>query len=238
MGFSSRFLSFEAKENGIHFGIIAVHKEEKFCVKFHSFYPISNVNVQETSINSDSTPTFSSPVSEVPLCRINPLHCIDVKELFAYHFLSSLFYGPEVKFAQDNNIDSYTLIITKYEKNFISFGQLKNNNNDGKQVLKIFDSLRQKSENFMDPSSNDVDCKFLLDLTCFDIVARCMLLSDLDPENYGFLCKEQSYTPFVVDFYVCRFKEDQNQSRNNYVRKLGSSRNDVTNYLYEVMDNP
>lgn len=63
MGFSNRFLSFEAKENGIHFGIVAVHKEEKFCVKFHSFYPISIANGQETSINSDSTPSFSSPVS-------------------------------------------------------------------------------------------------------------------------------------------------------------------------------
>ena len=205
-------LVFIPKEKGIHFGIIAQAGAQKFYIKVHCNYPIrGDKNESSSTYTQISTSPFSNEVSSVPNCQIHPLRNLDLKELFVYKFFERLSYGPKTFFVQQHEIESYTLIVTESENRFISFNDEQLN----------FDSLRQLSKKKNKPS-NENNEKFIVNLTRFDIIARCMRVTDLNSGNFGLLkpiegSNIELYQPFVVDFLVSKPLTNENEE---FIRAL------------------
>ena len=64
------------------------------------------------------------------------------------------------------------------------------------------------------PENNGVD-KFIVNLTCFDIIARCTLLTDLNTGNFVLKPNQgtsiEMYTPFAVDFTIDKIDDHNRQ---------------------------
>ena len=207
LGETTNDLIFTSKKKGIHFGIIARNDSNVYYVKFHHNYPICRAyDNPACSIDdcSSSTSSTNITVSNIPECSFKAPKDLDLKELFVYNLLARLSYGPKVNFYQRKDIQSYTLIITKGEE-IIQFDDPSLN----------YQELQEISMLNRIPANNGVE-KFIFNLTCFDIIARCMNLTDLHAGNLGLLKSNQGtsiemYTPFVVDFSIAKLEENNKE---------------------------
>lgn len=199
-------LVFISKNKGINFGIIAQIASNVYFAKVHHNYPVYRAYANPISMVYDFSLSYYSTsitVSDIPACSIRPIQDLDLKELFVYNLLAKLSYGPTAYFYQRQDVQSYTLIITKGEE-IIRFDDPSLN----------FQELQEISKLNRKPVNDGVE-KFIVNLTCFDIVARCILLADLNTGNFVLKPNQgtsiEMYTPFDVDFTIDKIDDHNKQ---------------------------
>ncbi|KAK8866532.1 hypothetical protein M9Y10_009496 [Tritrichomonas musculus] len=209
---SDKIVSFENKTKGISPGTIAILPDSRRCfIKSHKNYPLvkSYLSSLITSITYSTCDSFTIPHDFAKSIRE-----IDLKELFAYKVLEKVGFGPKTGFIINGPLHSGLYIYTNEIKNFLEVKKLKEIINESdSSISKAISSLRSY---FLTTGFNPIDVgspRFILNLTAFDIIARSMLLFDLNENNLGFIDNDgreitKSFTmlanlkPCLVDFIV------------------------------------
>ena len=193
------FISFTYKKEGAQYGVIAIIQgEKKFFVKSHKNYPYSGFG-QVLHINSSSN-TYSDSVS-ARTGTIKSVSSVDLKELFVYKILEFTEFGPKTHFILNENLQSGLYIGTDELNNFTTIKSIekKKEQHNSKYYKEVFNNLscipNKKDYVVTDDGYNSI----LINLTAFDIIARSLLLFDLNQGNIGFSSDD---TVKVVDFKV------------------------------------
>ena len=189
---------FETKNKGAQFGIIFNLNQRRYFLKSHQNYPIKRSNKSSGHLLSLSS--MSSDIESSGGIKINPLKPVDLKELFAYKVLEKMGFGPHVDFSMSKTLYSGTYIVTEEVNDFVTVGNMLKGGFT--KSIGAFNHLTEKTreQNFeVSGNGNEI---FIKRLTIFDILARSMLLSDLNSENFGFIVPKRNDTTEVYNFGI------------------------------------
>lgn len=224
-----RIARFETKKEGINPGTIAISENsKKFFVKTHKNYPFGGRSFGSkgfTTLDRSKSDSFTMPQSFA-----REIKYIDFKELFAYKVLEGLGFGPKTGFIINKPLHSGLYIFTDEICKFMPIKNLINLQETSEPDEGINKSFSMLRKGFLEEKFNPRDIgfsSFILNLTAFDIIARSMLLSDLNVSNFGLydpkgykIKKEYSrlasLKPCLVDFLPPN-KEKIRKLNNDYL---------------------
>ena len=193
-------ISFSPKENGAQFGTIAeLPGKKKFFIKAHQNYPYTGIG---QTLTGNQLSGASSDSTSIRADTIRSVRSVDLKELFAYKVLEYTGFGPKTYFILNENLVGGLYIATEEVDDFITFKSFERKNPAMFQKFKTeFTQLSSTAmqDNFVATGQNYES--IILELTIFDLIARSMLLSDLNAENIGFVLNPtEGNSVKVVDF--------------------------------------
>ena len=193
-------ISFSPKENGAQFGTIAeLPSKKKFFIKAHQNYPYTGIG---QTLTGNQLSGASSDSTSIRADTIRSVRSVDLKELFAYKVLEYTGFGPKTYFILNENLVGGLYIATEEVDDFITFKSFERKNPAMFQKFKTeFTQLSSTvmQDNFVATGQNYES--IILELTIFDLIARSMLLSDLNAENIGFVLNPtEGNSVKVVDF--------------------------------------
>ena len=193
-------ISFSPKENGAQFGIIVnLKNRKKLFVKAHQNYPYTG---RGQTLTGNQLSGASSDSASIRASTIRSVHSVDLKELFAYKVLEYTGFGPKTHFILNEDLVGGLYIGTEEIDDFVTLG----NFNEKCPLLfrkfkNKFESLGNRivKDDFIASGQNDEN--IIIELTAFDLIARSMLISDLNAENIGFVLNStEGNSVKVVDF--------------------------------------
>ena len=193
-------ISFSPKENGAQFGTIAeLPGKKKFFIKAHQNYPYTGIG---QTLTGNQLSGASSDSTSIRADTIRSVRSVDLKELFTYKVLEYTGFGPKTYFILNENLVGGLYIATEEVDDFITFKSFERKNPAMFQKFKTeFTQLSSTAmqDNFVATGQNYES--IILELTIFDLIARSMLLSDLNAENIGFVLNPtEGNSVKVVDF--------------------------------------
>ena len=191
--------TFEQKHKGAQYGtVVIIPNKKRLFVKAHQNYPYNGLG-QCLSNNNSSSITINDSTS----CRtttIKPVQSVNLKELFVYKVLEYTGFGPKSYFIINENLESGVYIGTEELINFSTINDiiLKNIKSYKDKFSKLSKTVLE--DNFI--ANDEGDNMILVELTALDIIARSMLLCDINQNNIGFLLCNGYDTVKIVDFML------------------------------------
>lgn len=199
-------IQFFNKNKGVQFGTIVRSQDQNkhintLFVKAHQNYPYKGpCRYLQSSSQSSSMSGFDIFAN----CRFLPPSSVDLKELFVYKVLEYTGFGPKAHFILNKNFESFLYIGTEEIEKFVTLGDFSIKKPElfahyKNQFQILGRDMMQGTFQITDQDPNNI----ILELTIFDLVARSMLLCDLNEWNIGFALNPPEKTAIkAVDFMI------------------------------------
>lgn len=169
------------KTKGVQFGRIIKSKGKLIFLKAHQNYPFVGAVQNPISLSS-----YTNAIS-VQGRIVNKVLSVDLKELFAYKVIERLQYGPKTTFVLNENLISGLFICTEEIINFETINAIScGSKGDFSYIKNTIDVLKSKMQKDDFIVTGKDEQEILVQLTAFDIIVRCMMLTDLNINNIGF----------------------------------------------------